>query len=355
MTAEPKRREEVPFQWSATTGMSTYGVLAGVPKDQLFLSAETIAEAYRVGMPRAREAYGPDVSLTGPRWLGISYGHANTLGCDLIFPEDSEMGHEPVHDSLEEGIEALQEDVDFESSGMFPFFLDLWEELQTLFPDENIPFRGFGWEGPITTGWTLRGHGFFTDLMDRPELTAQYISLVIDSIIDYAKTIARINGEPEVSETAMGICDDISAMVPPRMWPDLVLPFLQRYYSRLTTGRRNAHIEDLSVPHLHYLDELGLSFYDPSVSPKLTPALIRDNCRVPFGWRLNSTHYPQRSCSDIQRWVFEAAAGGASRVWTYATWPMCTPEKVGAFIGAARRVEELLEDGCKRTELVEYV
>src|SRR6056297_516088 len=110
--------------------MAVYGVLAGVPKDQLFLSADAIEEAYRVGKPLAREAYGPDVNLTGPGWLGISYGHANTLGCKLVFPEDSEMGHRPVHASLEEGIEALQEDVQFEEEGMFPFYLDLWEELQ---------------------------------------------------------------------------------------------------------------------------------------------------------------------------------------------------------------------------------
>jgi hypothetical protein len=295
------------------------------------------------------------VNYTAPGWLGISYGHANTLGCELVFPEDSEMGHRPTHDSLEAGIEALQEDVKFEDEGMFPFYLDLWHELQERFPDEDIRFRGFGAEGPLTTGWTLRGHGFFYDLMDRPELTAEYLRLATDSIVAYRQACARINGDPEVSEAGTGMADDIAAMVPPEMWPEMVLPSHEQYYTALTTGHRSAHIEDLTGDHLHFLDDMRLSSFDPSVSPKLTPAIIRDNCSVPFGWRLNSTHYPERSPEDLRRWVFEAVADGACRVWTNAVWHICPPEKVQAFIDAAREDEELLEGGCPREELLQHV
>jgi glycosidase len=102
------------------------------------------------------------------------------------------------------------------------------------------------------------------------------------------------------------------------------------------------------------LDELGLSNFDPSVSPKLTARLIRDNCRTPFQWRLNSTHYVGRSPADVERWFYEAASDGASGIFTYVAREMCNPEdaaKVRAFIRAAKQVKQLLGDGCRREDI----
>ena len=332
-------------------------VLAGVRFDRMFRDVDAIVEAYNKGLPMARELFGPDVAMGGPRWAGISYGHVNCLGSRLVFPEDSEVAHTPVHESLEEGVEALKEDVDFTAAGLFPFFLDLWAKLKKAFPDHRIPFAGFGVEGPTTTAWCLRGHGFFTDIYDNPRLAKEYLRLVTASVVAYRKVVSRINGQPEFSEQGAGICDDVSAMISPALWPEFVVPCLEQYYSSLTSGTRSAHIEDLTVDHLRYLDELGLDRYDPSVSEKLTPALIRDHCRVPFGWRLNETHYASRTPAEIEQWVFDAVAEGASSVRTAVGRNMCTPEaaeKMRAFIRAARKVERLLADGCPREKLREH-
>ncbi|MFA6111999.1 MAG: uroporphyrinogen decarboxylase family protein, partial [Candidatus Latescibacterota bacterium] len=341
MTVPRTRREAVPFTWSASTGMHAYGKLAGISQERLFLDAEGIAEAYRVGRPLAEEAYGPEVGMGGPGWLGISYGHVNTLGCPLIFPEDSEVAHRPAHASLEEGIAALKREIDFTREGRFPFYLRLWEELKHRLPGERIPFGGFGSEGPVTSAWSLRGHGFFTDLFDAPELVRQYLTLITRSIAAYNGLVRRLNGAPEFSPDGVSLADDVAAMVPPRLWPELVVPSLEEFYRLQTSGPRHAHIEDLTISQLPFLDRIGLDSFDPSVSPRLTPALLRDHCSVPFSWRLNSTQYPDLSCEDNTRWVYRAAAEGASSVWTYAWWPFCPPEKVRAFIEAGKQVKRL--------------
>ena len=63
----------------------------------------------------------------------------------------------------------------------------------------------------------------------------------------------------------MGICDDVAAMIRPSLWPERVIPFIERYFAGQITGRRSAHIEDLVPDHLPYLDVLKISSFDPSV------------------------------------------------------------------------------------------
>ena len=331
--------------------------LAGVRFDLVFRDLDAIVEAYNKGAPMARDLFGAAVELGGPIWAENSYAHVNCLGAELIFPEDSEVAHTPVYDSLEDGVEALKVEVDFRSAGMVPLYLDLWEKLKKAFPNRRIPSAGIKAEGPLTTAWCLRGHGFFTDIYDNPPLVKEYLRRVTASVVEFIKVISRINGKPEFSETGVGLVDDVSAMIRPAFWPEFVLPFLEQYYSGLTSGSRSAHIENLTVDHLKYLDELCLDSYDPSVSEKLTPALIRDHCLVPFHWRLNETQYAGHTPAEVEEWVFDAAADGASGVHTGVGRNMCTPEaaeKVRAFVRAAKNVERLLAEGCPRERLREY-
>jgi hypothetical protein len=357
----PLRREDVPFTWSAGCGMPAYATFAQVPYDRLFLSADAIIEAYTKGRPMAEELFGPEIGMGGPTWAGISYGHASCLGSKLIFPADSEVAHTPIYGSLAEAIAALERPIDFSTQGVFPFYLDLWEKLKRAFPREKISFH-LKAEGPLTTGWILRGHEFLVELLLEPEQVRAYLRAATASTVAYSRVVRRVNGLAEMSPEVAGVADDIAAMAPPDRWPELVMPFLEQYYTGLTTGLRNAHIEDLTVHHLPYLDQLGLSRFDPSVSPKLTPRLLRDHCRVPFLWRLNSTHYDERTPADIERWVFEAAADGASGVFTGVAREMCYPEKraasarkVQAFARAAKQVKALLDSGCPREELLRHL
>ena len=357
-TRRPGSRDEAPFTWSVSCGMPAYAAAAGIRFDRLFRDLDGIVEAFTVGQPKVQGMFGPDVRYGGPAWAGISYGHVNCLGSQLRFPEDSEVAHTPIYSSMAEGIEALQQEVDWANAGMMPFYLNLGERLKKAFPDSHIAFGGFGYEGPITTAWELRGHGFFMDLYDDPELCKDFLHLVTDSIVDYSKFIRSINGQPAFLETGIGFCDDVSAMIHPNLWPDRVLPFQDQYFRIQTSGRRHAHIEDLTIAHLPYLDDLGLDSFDPSVSPQLQPSDLRDRCQVPFLWRLNSMQVRDFSCDQIRRFVFEGVADGASGVFSSIARTMISPEdvaKIYTFIDAAKQVEGLLADGSPREQLREQL
>ena len=362
MQTDPPRsrrsREETPFRWYVTCDMPAYAELAGVRYDLLFRDAEAIIEAFTVGEPRARALYGPDLRYGGPIWAGISYGHVNCLGSPLRFPENSDVAHAPIYGSLAEGIEALQGEVDWARAGQMPFYLELWEKLKSAYPDRSIRFTGFGYEGPITTAWELRGHGFFLDLYDDPALCTEFLGLVTDSIASYSGFIRSLNGLPRFSTDGDSLYDDVSSLIHPRLWPEMVLPFQERCFRSLTSGRRHAHIENLIPDHLPYLDVLGLDSFDPSVSPRLVPSDLRDRCQVPFLWRLNSMHVRDLSCEQIRRFVFEGVAGGASGVFSGIARTMTQGEdadKIRTFIQAARDVERLLAEGCPRGRLCEQL
>ncbi len=344
------------FQWSVSGGIEALSALAGVRFDRMFTDLDAILTAYREGGRRARELFGPDISFGGPRWAGISYGHVNCLGSRLVFPEDSEVAHTPVYASLEDGIRALRRVVDFTRAGMFPFYLELWAQLKRVFPEQAIPFGGFGAEGPVTTAWLLRGHDFFMDVYDDPPRAREYLALVTASVVQYQRLIARLNGQPECNPAGIGLADDGAAMLPPALWPEFVLPFLEAYFTALTSGGRWAHIEDLHAGHLPYLDSLRLADYDPSVSRKLSPALIRAHCRAPFTWRFNEIEGAAYSPAQTRRWVFDAAAQGAPAVRTGVWRNNCTErgrDNILAFRAAARSVQQLLARGCPRARLLE--
>ena len=353
-TRTPSRRRADQFDWVASCGMPAYAKLANVPYHLIFRDAGAIAKAYREGLPRARELFGPDLSYGGPAWMAVSYSHVNTLGAPLTFPEHSEVSTEAIYGSLEEGIEALSKETDFLAAGEMPFYLKLREELRAAFPEHTIPMPCKA-EGPITTAWLLRGHDFFADLVEYPRQSAEFLRRVCGSVVAFNQAMRRLGGAPPVGASA-GVCDAVAAMLSPSHWPEFVMPILEEYYRRLTTKRRGAHIEGLRPEHLKYLDELRLNTFDPSVSPALTPALIRDGCRVTFTWRLNSMHYAEMGPAEIERWVYESAADGPSGIFTIADRELCNSsdaEKIRAFIRAAKDVKRFLAEGCPRERLRE--
>jgi len=357
-TRRPRTRPDTPFTWYVTCGMPTYTALAGVRFDRTFREIDAIVEAYTVGEPRARALFGPDVRYGGPAWAGISYGHVNCLGSTLRFPPDSEVAHTPIYGSLGEGIEALQQPVDWASAGLMPFYLALWEQLKRAFPELDVGFGGFGYEGPITTAWEVRGHAFFADTYDQPAPYRAFMQLLTRSIVGYAAFVRALNGQPAHVDR-VSLYDDVSSMIHPRLWPELVLPYHEQFFREQEAGaaRRHAHIENLVPAHLSHLDALGLDSFDPSVSPRLTPTDLSAQCSVPFLWRLNEMHVRDRTRDQIRHFVFNAIADGASGVFCTLSRTMTGPEqvsKIHAFIEAAKQVERLLADGCARDQLARY-
>lgn len=350
-------REIAGFDWSASGSQDALRRLTGIPIKAFNLEPDACIETYRRGRPLITEMFGPDVKPPGLTTPAVSYGHVNGLGAELIFPEDGEVSFTPLYSSLDQGIEALRKDVDFASAGMAPFFVDFRKKLQDAFPGEYVSFS-YGMEGPITTAWELRGADFFTDIYDSPEKTREFLGLCVKSLIEFFAFYNRVKDVPIPSPTSGGLADDIASMIAPALWPEFVMPFLEDYYTGITTSRRTAHIEDLRPEHLKYLEEIGLSSYDPSISPKINPRIIFRECRVPFTWRLGCFYCRDMSVGNIEDFVFLAAADGASSVHTIVSGELCNSEgveKTHAFIRAAKKAKEVLDSGAQRQNLLDLV
>lgn len=350
-------RRDAGFTWRVGSSQGALMEVTGTPIREFNLIPEACIRAYRKGRPMIREMFGEDVSPPPLSTPAISYGHANGLGSELLFPEGGEVGHTHVYASLDDGLRALREPVDFATAGMAPFYLDFRRRMQEAFPDEPVGF-GLGLEGPITTAYEVRGEAFFTDIFDNPRLARKFLRVLVHSILRFHRFVCRVCDRPVVNSTGAGMCDDLASFIPDRLWPELVLPAWEQYYSGVTTGARSAHVEALRAQQLPYLEDIGLSHYDPSISPKLNPRIIATRCRVPFVWRLGCFHYREMTCQDVEDFVFKSAADGASGVVTYVSPILCNEDgvaKVHAFIRAAREAKRMLDGGCTREQIAQCV
>lgn len=350
-------RQQAGFHWSAAATQGSLREISGIPIREFNLKPPACIEAFRKGRQLTREMFGPDVSLPGVTTPAVSYGHANCLGSELLFPEGGEVAHTHIYDSLEQGLAALEQPVDWAGAGMLGFYRDFQQQLREAFPGEPVGLS-FGAEGPLTTAYELRGDGFFTDLFDDLPGVQEFLRRIVASVLDFDAFLYGLDGRPLFNPEGAGTADDIASFVPPQLWPEVVLPAWEQLFSSLTSGRRNLHVEDLRVEQLPLLEQAQIAFYDPSISPRVTPALIRDHCRVPFLWLLVNFHYREMDVQEVEDFVFMAAADGASMVATHVEEGSCNPEmvtKIEAFIRAAKEAEAFLNEGGSREELRQRV
>lgn len=347
-------KEERKFSWGVSASYMALLEATGIKIKEMFLSPEAGIELYKTGRPLIRDLFGPEVMLPAPMTPPVSYGHINTLGAELLFPDDGEVNHGILCNSLKEGIEILQKPIDFANAGMVPFYLDYRGKMRQAFPNEKVYFAYKG-EGPLTTAYLLRRDEFFYDPYDNPELTKQFLKLITDSRIKFDQFLLReIHGLPEINSESAGLADDCAAMFSQELWPEFVMPYFEQYFNAMTTGKRTMHIEDLRPDQLHFLEQLRLVNYDPAVSPKINPRIISESIRVPFQWRLCNFHYPELSVREVSDFVYQAAADGASKVLTSVCHGMCnneSVEKVHSFIAASKEVEHILAHGGSRDEI----
>ena len=81
----------------------------------------------------------------------------------------------PIYSGIEERLSSLERKVSFEDNELFKHYLRMHHHLQKEFPEEEVRFSGFSYEGPITSAVLLRGQDFYLDLYDHPEKVRAFI------------------------------------------------------------------------------------------------------------------------------------------------------------------------------------
>lgn len=280
----------------------------------------------------------------------VSYGHLNGIGVDLVFPlGNGEVNYEKVDRPIDEWIKMLEEPRDFKVSGMAPYFIDYMEKLKEAYPGKQVRFS-YGYEGPITEAYTMLDSNFFYALYDEPEKLKIMLDRIARSVIRFKRFYSQMNNSDYLY--AYGMCDDIAAMVAPDMWDEFVIPFMDIIYSDTGNYKRNLHCEDMTYKHLKNLETLGITWYDPSISPKLTPPLITNNCRIPYIFRLGSIYHSIITPQLAKDFVYASIRDGASGVFTEADHlDSHSIAVVNAFIEACENTQSLFDQGATREDI----
>lgn len=350
-------RDKAGFGWYVNAAYYVYYALTGIPIEEVNTEPDAMIELVRKGRPLFRDMWGDDIRPPGLSTPAISYGHLNALGADLVFPEGGEVNYTRFCDTLDDAIAAVSKSVDWARAGKIPFYLDYRKKLQDAFPGESVGF-GMSVQGPMTTAYCLRDLHVFTDIYDDPARTRLFLERVTESELQYRYWLSDLNGQPRISPSGHKLYDDVGSMFSIAMWREYVIPIYEKHFQGLTTGKRSAHIEDLRPEHLFLLEVIGLEDFDPGISHKINPKDLSRECRVPFGWRMGSFHYDGLAVKEVAEWVYQAAADGASYVFSTIEETMCRgdkPEKVKAFMQAARRVDQALKKGATREEIGAWV
>ncbi len=355
-----KAREEAGFDWYIGSSVYAFLELAGISLHEFNTSPSAGIEAYKPKYADAcREMFGDYLNPVGIATPAVSYGHIDFLGVELVFPQgEGEVNYVHQKKSLGEWIEILKERMTFdEMTEKGRFYLDYREKLREAYPGKHVNWS-MGYEGPMTTAYELRDMNFFYDIYDDPELTHEFLKLLSLNIVEYIKFHRRINGQPEFNYEEGAMCDDIASLIPPDKFEEFVLPYWEIYYRGTSSGRRFIHTEDHTYKTMKYLESAGITYFDPSISHKLNPQLIRDNCRVPFGWRMGAFHFRDLTPDDVKDWVYKAVEDGASKVFTHVTRMMLDEdhiEKVKAFHEAAVNAKQMFDGGATREEIGKLV
>lgn len=346
-----------PFDVFVIATVDTLGHLCGISMHDLYQSPEACITAFTEGKPRLEELLGDEVPVIVPYTTPvIKYGHLNTLGIPLLFPETGQVGLDLTTIGLDEVLTFLQA---HKKRGSFSSELCQKQQnylatMRKAFPDQRVHW-GWQWEGPLTTLWALSGMESMYVVYDDPDLFKRCMHAVTASIVDYTRFYCEVDGTHVLDPFPDHgrLCDDIAAMYAPTMWPEMVLPFWKQFFESSVPAVK-LHCEDMRPAHLPYLEELGITDFDPGISLRLNPKILSQHPWLPFCWRLGSFHYPDMSLSMIHDFVYSAAAYGAGYVFTVMEPIMCTNEtvaKVQNLYRSGQKVAAHLRTGGERETL----
>ncbi len=346
-------RENTKFVWYVNSSVYSLAKLADVRLYELFTDYKAAIKMYSpANIAKYFEIFNnnPNIKRPGISTPPVSYGHLNGVGVPLIYPEgDGEVNYQRTDYSLDEWIKILDRERDFSKEGMAPYFLDYKEKLQEAFPGQRIGFN-YGYEGPLTEAYTMLDLRLYYDLYDHPEQLKTMLEKIAHSVVRFKKFYFKVNEIDYKHSSSM--CDDVATLIPPDMWEEFVLPYMDIVYSDVGSDRRSLHSEGMINKHLKHLETLGITWFDPSVSPKLNPKIISEHCKVPFIWRMCSIYHRLLDKDLAKDFVYASVRDGASGVFSEAVhMDKNSINVIFGFIEACETVDKMLSQGATREQI----
>ncbi|MCL2517431.1 MAG: hypothetical protein FWF15_02595 [Oscillospiraceae bacterium] len=290
--------------------------LGGITMKEFYTDYKKCAEAWKIAAKALKDYYGDLFPIPRPSGAPLSYGHLVSIGAPIFYPEDGEPNVKPFADSTDEAIEILSGSKDFSDNPLFQHYMDMSKYFADEFYDGRFYFLGAGAQGPLTSAVLMRGLDFLFDIYDEPEKSKDFLYLMTNSIIGYQKFCRRINGEPEITNGG-GMTDDFASLIPPDMWDEFVIPYINQEFEGLSNGAyRYMHIENLTPKHLKHLKTLKLNHYQPTVSAALTIENIKENTDIPFDWTLPSYVLTEMTEMEIEDWIDSTVHAGITSIHT---------------------------------------
>lgn len=294
---------------------------AGIKLSQLHFDADAIVFAYE----KAKEiASRIGIEDPVPRLAGFAYPHVASLGCEILFPEDSEPKPLPLIKNARD-IDNLREPDDYLSAPLIQKKLHALEKLLEKVP--NAPRTiGHLYEGPVTTAILLMGEKFLTLPYDDPERAHKLLKFSAESAVNYANAIREKLGIPIVPEP-VSIPDDFAGLFSPVIFEEFVLPYWEILYSGMNATARHLHSELLKLEHLKLLKHVRIDLFDPSADQYLTPEILMKYCPCEFTLLIKEWEIDALSIEEIEA--------------LYQRYAACKPKSISFWLCFAKHEEKI--------------
>ncbi|NPV46149.1 MAG: hypothetical protein HPY69_04265 [Armatimonadetes bacterium] len=325
--------------WTVAVPPEVYAEYCGVTMRQYHTDPAAQMEVQLRGPEIFHERYGlplPRVRAIAPDFT--TYLTASVFGLEFEVFEDqvpAPRGH-PIA-SIEAAV-ALAVPDDLSTVGYYPQALAFYEYMRTHAPQGvQVGFPG-GSQAPLTTAVLLRGEGFLIDILDQPELSHRFLSVLAQSAIRQREFAAKVTDSP-VPGAGLGFTDDYGGLLGPSLYFEFDVQYMLRIARHFGAANLSLHSELLRRPHLAILQEHGFGYIDVGTDPYLTITDCREVLHTEFLVQMKTSEEMLLSTPDaIRRRYREMVAEGAPSMLV----ELCRgvpEENVRAFIEVAREYE----------------
>lgn len=134
-----------------------------------------------------------------------------------------------------------------------PFIADLFRQLDTIESAAGKIHGYLSWQSVINNAFNIREQAIFTDMVDQPELTHRFLSLICEVMIRLARRVQERQRRSGFEIDQLDISNCVMNMISPRAYRNFILP----YDSQIAGAFERFGVHTCNWDVTPYLAELG--------------------------------------------------------------------------------------------------